>query len=165
MLPAAEKKQPSDWPLPASAGRQFPARSQSWTTVRILPSLCPNRCHHKSGELPSCGKSPAYPADHHPTLSWTRHRKGYSPSRCHRTGYEDRWHRQSETKPPAGWRPTPALPFPALPQPVPLPLFAPEDYHGNSRLPGWCPGQWSARSKSETVLHSRFHLSAQSQCP
>ena len=53
------------------------------------------------------------------------------------------FHRQSETKPPAGWRPPPALPFPALPQPVPLPLFAPEDYHGNSRLPEWCPGQWS----------------------
>ena len=44
-------------------------------------------------------------------------------------------------------------------------LSVPTDYRGNSRLPEWCPGQWSARSKSETVLHSRFHLSAQSQCP
>ena len=43
-----------------------------------------------------------------------------------------RWHRRSETKPPAGWRPPPAPPFPAWPQPVPLPLSVPADCHDNA---------------------------------
>ena len=38
----------------------------------------------------SCRKAPAYPADHHPALSWTQHRKECSPIRCHKVGYEDR---------------------------------------------------------------------------
>ena len=42
-------------------------------------------------------------------------------------------------------------------------LFLINGLSRNSRLPEWCPGQWSVQSKSETVLHSRFRLSAQTQ--